>query len=121
MGEGTEGEENAIHAVMLARAQKIAWLGVMHLIELDMRRMYTGHVMRMWCLRALVLLNVVNVAWDLNDAHEWVRWVGLVPACGAVYAFLVSEKFAGDLPWMRTALSDVREKIKTAKRLANES
>lgn len=121
MDEGGTGEADGVHALMLARAQKIAWLGVMRLIEWDMQRMYRGHVIRLWMMRALVLLNVVNVAWDLNDAQEWVRWCSLLPAGGAVYAFRVSERFAGDLPCMRTALADVREKIKTAMRLANES
>lgn len=121
MGEGTEGEENAVHAVMLARVGMIALLGVMCAAELDMQRLYAQHLLRIWLMRALVLVNLAVAAWDLADAQLWVRCISVLPAGGAWYAFKTSERFAGDLPWMRTALAEVRKKIRMAKGLANES
>lgn len=121
MGEGTKGETDAVRAIALARVGIVAWLGVMHAAEMHMQELYRMHVRRMWVARAVVLLNVATVAWDLADAQEWVRWVSVLPMWGAWYAFRSSERFAGDLPWMRTALADVREKIRTAKGMANEN
>jgi hypothetical protein len=92
----------------------------MHATEIHMQELYRMHVRRVWVARAVVLLNVAMAAWDLADAQEWVRWVSVLPMWGAWYAFRSSERFAGDLPWMRTALANVREKIRTAKGIANE-
>lgn len=121
MDEGVSGQEDGHHAVMLERAQMVMLVGVMSMAEESMHHMYRRHLLRVWGMRALVLFNVATVAWDLSDVQAWVRWVALLPAWGAWYAFRTSERFAGDLPHMRAALADVREKIKTGKRLANES
>lgn len=96
-------------------------LAVMKAAEECMRRMYREHVCRMWVVRGVVFMNLTVIAWDLNAVQGWVQLISVLPMWGAWHAFCTGERFAGDLPQMRAALADVREKIKTAKGLANES
>lgn len=121
MDESSAREATKDHQRLIATVNAVVAIGVMVAAESEMRRVYWQHVGRMWIMRAVVLLNVATMAWDWADAQEWVRWVSVLPMWGAWYAFRAGERFAGDLRWMRTALADAREKIRTAKRLANES
>lgn len=118
MDEGIEGQANALRDVLIQLG-----LNFLRATEADMRRMYRGHVWRMWVVRSFVLWNIGCAMSQLAraDASPWLLLFTPFSLACAWYSFRVSERFASDLPMMRRGLADVREKIKTAEGLANES
>lgn len=116
MDEGIEGKARALRDLKVMAGIHIA---VMKAAEKSMVRMHRGHVWRMWFIRSLVLLNVTLIAYDWSCFPQSFAWmVTPVNAWVAWRSFVAAEAFAGDLPGMRWALADVREKIKQTERMA---